>query len=1247
MKRHLLFVLLLLISSLSFGQQTGEINGRVIDEKGEGIPFANVAVFANDIIVNGTVTDFDGFFTVKPLDAGTYIVKASYLEKTVAITDVKVSSGRQTYLDKIVISTAQELQTVVVEYEAPPVDVGKPETGQTISREEIEKIPKNNVVGIIGNVAQAYQADDDQLVSIAGSRGYGTKYLVDNIDLTGLVEIPVDAIDEVQVLTGGIDASQGDFTGGIVRISTRGPSNTLHGTAEYLTSEGIDPFGYNRARFSLIGPLAKKYKGTDSARTNIGFLLTGDLLYEKDSDPPAIPMTYAKDDVLQFLKDNPYRVSSVGEGFDKNTEFVRNEDLREVKYKLNNDNKQASFFGKVDFKPSLNTNLVIGGQYLYSDGNAYIRTFSMFNYENNPKVYNQNIRGYVKFTQRFTTKQATERKKGFSMNNAFYTIQVDYQKTLSKVEDRNHKRSTFDYGYIGQFETFRQPVYAYTTDSVTQAQGYVLLGYQDTSVTFNPGDKNKILSTYTSRVFDLYDPTTLIEVVGRGGLRNGDFTQSLFSYSMWYNPGVPYTSYSNTNNDQFGVRFDASFDLKKSKGDQLQKHSIEFGFEYQQRTERSYSVGPYGLWELARQNTNLHIRDLDVSNPYILVNGEKVWYKDFQGPIGQYDTITYNRLYNQADQKYFDISLRKKLGLAVNGLDFINLDNIDPSLLTIDMFSPDELLAGGSRRVNTQGYDYYGNLYGKQPAFSDFWYKYDDKNGNGIKDFDEYRTRDIGAYRPIYIAGYLQDRFNIGRVIFRVGVRVDRFDANQKVLRDPYSLYAIRTVEEVGTLSGSPINHPEAMGSGYKVYVNDVQNPTSVTGYRNGDQWYDAEGNAINDAQLLIAGTGGAGIIAPYLVDPTQEIKDDDNFEVDQSFVDYKPQYTAMPRIAFSFPITQTSMFTAHYDVLTQRPFGVNEATPYTYYYMQEIAIDGIIPNPNLKPEKTINYQLGFQQALSDHSAIKISAFYREMRDMMQATKMNFAYPVSYTTYGNIDFGTVKGLTLSYNLVRRVNNFLMNASYTLQFADGTGSSITSQINLVAAGQPNLRTIVPLSNDVRHTFNINFDYRFAEGDAYTGPKIGNSDFLSNFGINLAIRGRTGEPYTRTTTPTPTAMFGVRTGTTQKGTINGSRLPFNFKVDIRIDKDFLLNAGARAKGKRPLYLNLYFVSQNFLNSPNIVGVYSFTGSPLDDGYITSPFANEVIDAQIDPEAFTDQYVTKMRNPSRYSMPRRMQIGAKFKF
>ena len=55
-----------------------------------------------------------------------------------------------------------------------------------------------------------------------------------------------------------------------------------------------------------------------------------------------------------------------------------------------------------------------------------------------------------------------------------------------------------------------------------------------------------------------------------------------------------------------------------------------------------------------------------------------------------------------------------------------------------------------------------------------------------------------------------------------------------------------------------------------------------------------------------------------------------------ESFEDYKPQTNFMPRVAFSFPISDEANFFAHYDVLTKRPTTGNRLDPSDYYYHPE-----------------------------------------------------------------------------------------------------------------------------------------------------------------------------------------------------------------------------------------------------------------------------------------------------------------------
>ena len=127
MKRILLLGLFGLIFSTLAVAQVGEIQGRILDQSGEGIFAASVVVELNSVQVEGTSTDFDGRFSLKPLNPGTYVLKASYLGKNVSVKDIAVKANQTTFLDDITINTSSTLETVEIVYEAPPIDQGKPE----------------------------------------------------------------------------------------------------------------------------------------------------------------------------------------------------------------------------------------------------------------------------------------------------------------------------------------------------------------------------------------------------------------------------------------------------------------------------------------------------------------------------------------------------------------------------------------------------------------------------------------------------------------------------------------------------------------------------------------------------------------------------------------------------------------------------------------------------------------------------------------------------------------------------------------------------------------------------------------------------------------------------------------------------------------------------------------------------------------------------------------------------------------
>jgi hypothetical protein len=282
---------------------------------------------------------------------------------------------------------------------------------------------------------------------------------------------------------------------------------------------------------------------------------------------------------------------------------------------------------------------------------------------------------------------------------------------------------------------------------------------------------------------------------------------------------------------------------------------------------------------------------------------------------------------------------------------------------------------------------------------------------------------------------------------------------------------------------------------------------------------------------------------------------------------------------------------------------------------------------------------------LSKSSALTISAYYREMKNMIQLSKLYFASPTTYRTYDNIDFGTVKGFSLTYDL-RRTGNVRLTASYTMQFADGTGSGSTSNAELSNTDQPSLRFILPLDFDQRHTISVSMDYRYKDGSDYNGPMLWGKPILANAGANVVLKATSGTPYTRQKSPTQeAAAIGWQSNGQRavEGAVNGARTPWQMRIDLKLDKDF----NVKINDKKKLALNVYLQIQNVLNTQNIIAVYRATGNANDDGFLQSANGKQLSASQVDQQAFVDQYYIKMQNPNNYSLPRRSRLGIRLDF
>ncbi len=1288
MKKIGLIICAVLSCLFTFAQTTGFIEGKVTDADKK--PLANITVEAREggILKAADKTDKFGKYLLKPLTAGNYSVQFRATgRKTENEENIAVSGGTGTTVNTTLYTQSTGIGTITVKGTKPPKLIDPAKIGATpaITSKTLEKMANPNVLDAVKNKAGVYQSKKGAGISLGGGRTGNTIYIVDgilvrDINRAGLIQGSVEQLD---VAIGGVAANIGDATGGAVTLVSKGPSAKHTGSMNIQQS--IDGFNTRQINFNLRGPLLKKKTGGQT-RNVLGYSIAASVQNDKDNDPSYYGYTILKPEVKDRLLKTPMVAVPNSSGrvtFSPAGEYLTSNDFTNVKARQNAEFNNYSLQTKLDYAPTTNINLQLGAQGIYNMFRDFSFTNMIMASEYNPGRERITGRGYLRYKQNLNTQKPSlndsVKAKQPLIDKAFYVMQLSYEKNYTGFENDKHKKDIFSYNYLGKYkESFRD---IYTVD--TTVDGFRALKFQrqiPTNVKFTPDENiNPNYTSYNKVVFDAFgDNAPSIDAVRAfNGLANGDVVRN--THGLFASVGDAVDALQKRELDQVSLSFDASFDINTGikRSDRLGKdvrgrHSIEFGLYAEQRTERLYTLwsnrngGNQNIWYLMRQNVNRHIDQYDFANPTFKIDGVNYSLDQIRNGAAQvsiFDTINFNRKFDATKQGYFAKAIRQKLGLDPNGLDMVSVDELTPDQLSLDMFSADDLYNGGSAIVDYYGYSHTGKKLKSRPSFEDFWKK-KDANGN----FE----RPVAPFQPLYVAGYIQDNFKFKDIRLRLGVRIDRYDANQKVLRDPYSLFPTRKVSDLqagqfktainvsegNKQAPNPVTNEDFKNqfSNATVYVDNNLAPTpTIVGYRIGDNWYDPFGALVNDPRV-ISNTYSVADLKPFLqnkADDSETRLQSEDYDVNAAFTDYKPRINVSPRISFSFPIQgDKSLFYAHYDVLTQRPSN-NFVSPDNYFFANQQAQDDK-NNANLKPERRIDYEFGFQQMLSNYSSIKISTSYIERRDQIQLQNFTFAYPITYTTYGNRDYSTVKSTTVEYNLRANPKTFPldMTVAYTLQFADGTGSNSTSQRSLISSGQPGLRTILPLDVDSRHMVTINANYDFGAMNNGSGPKIGRFYPLKDASLNFTANARSGEPYTRSVTPSSVIAGASQGGNPIQGTIQGSRRPRTFNADLRLDKSFgVVKIGKKnTEGKRSknLNINTFVQSLNLFNTRNILNVYGFTGLADDDGYLASPVGQlQLNNVNTSRQSYVDYYNVRVLNPDRFSNPRSIVVGATLGF
>jgi hypothetical protein len=311
------------------------------------------------------------------------------------------------------------------------------------------------------------------------------------------------------------------------------------------------------------------------------------------------------------------------------------------------------------------------------------------------------------------------------------------------------------------------------------------------------------------------------------------------------------------------------------------------------------------------------------------------------------------------------------------------------------------------------------------------------------------------------------------------------------------------------------------------------------------------------------------------------------------------------PRIGGSFPITATGVIHFSYGHFFQIPRFERLYENPDYKIGFGTGNQGIVGNPDLEPEQTINGEIGIQQQLTGDLAMDVTAYLRDIRGLT-GTRADeiivFGGASKYSKYVNSDFGFVKGIVLTLNK-RFGEGFSATMDYTYQEAKGSASDPAQARNALAGGSLPEVQLTPLSWDQRHTLNVTASYA---SNGWGGSLIG------QYG--------SGSPFTPRRTTDITSLL-----------TNSQIKPAYFKVDLRTFYELSVD---------PLRLVFFLRVFNLFDTRNEDNVFDDTGRAgytTDEARVRLTGTRELVNS-------LDAWYT---HPEFYSEPRRIEIGMNLEF
>ena len=277
---------LLLPGAAPATDQVGKIRGTVTDADGAPMEGVTVTVLSESMQgTRSTETGARGDYWLPSLPPGNYELQATadgfqtYVRKGLSI-----SIGTTLTVD-IRLTSAEIAETVTVIDERPVIDTSSSTQGQVITREHLEALPTGRSYQSASRLTPGVNGGGNP--SALGGHSRENKWLLDGANTSDPVtgtfsyNFNLDAIEEIEVITGAFRAENGGALGAIINVRTRSGSNTFHaGMRAYFNSGNWSP-----KRDGVYAPDGRIIEGSefdrDSGAVDISLTAGGPILKDR------------------------------------------------------------------------------------------------------------------------------------------------------------------------------------------------------------------------------------------------------------------------------------------------------------------------------------------------------------------------------------------------------------------------------------------------------------------------------------------------------------------------------------------------------------------------------------------------------------------------------------------------------------------------------------------------------------------------------------------------------------------------------------------------------------------------------------------------------------------------------------------------------------------------------------------------------------------------------------------------------